>query len=352
MVNSSVAAAEALPNSAVAGVVGGELAALAAGIVHRWVREWGKDPECRNFLRRRRFLEELEEALVACHLVIEHLRLHPTGDLCMDSGPSAPLSTAALPLGSGSKKVVYDLCCGKGFFSLLLSFLLPLVPDLGTQVSEIVMADKNSAVHNSIGLGHIRAAQAAEGCVPLRFVKANLHDKQLPVTLGMTPDMRAVLVGIHLCERLSSRCVHLYQAMAEVDCLILSPCCVPMHGGPIILQAAQINPAELISSADPYDRWVEFLHTALKPGEAAAGHVWMCMAPLMGGPKRRRAFLVASRGPTERQLLLAAARAHRSSQPPDPACECSEYWYQGNCRWGPACKFSHRRGHYMQGAHI
>ena len=93
---------------------------------------------------------------------------------------------------SREKLVVYDLCSGKGFFSLLLSSLAPLLPVLAAAVSEVVMVDKNSGTHNPIGLAHVGAANRTPDCLPIRFVQANLHDKQLPLRLGMQPATRSV----------------------------------------------------------------------------------------------------------------------------------------------------------------
>ena len=54
---SATKAAEKLPHSAVAAVVPTELIRLTCVVIRSWVDAWKDDPECRNFLRRRRFFE-------------------------------------------------------------------------------------------------------------------------------------------------------------------------------------------------------------------------------------------------------------------------------------------------------
>jgi hypothetical protein len=65
------------------------------------------------------------------------------------------------------------------------------IPALAESVSEIVMVDRNSVVNNPISLAHIQVANKAQGCIPIAFVQANLHDKQLPLLLGMKPASRS-----------------------------------------------------------------------------------------------------------------------------------------------------------------
>jgi len=108
---------------------------LTKGIVVQWMQQWSDDNKksdnksnedsagnkrdngMAHFFNKKRFIHEIEEALVC---VAQLLRFF--------ENTSSPWPSC----------VVYDVCAGKGFLSMLLAYLVPQIPCL-SHITRVVM---------------------------------------------------------------------------------------------------------------------------------------------------------------------------------------------------------------------
>jgi len=180
-----------------------------------WLAQVLEAPECQSLLavRGKSLRKELSEAfgaLAACRRALAKLGRQGSD-------------------GAGVK--VVDLCCGKGFGSLVLSLSMPR--------AQILAVDKNPDME----LAHFR------GRSNLRFleldvtlpdagarVQAALAESEGPALseggLAGGEDADAcetevlLFVGIHLCGALSCHAARLYREAPGPTALVLSPCCL------------------------------------------------------------------------------------------------------------------------------
>ena len=244
--------------------------------LQRVLRSWDRRRHLLGtFLNRKTFLHEVEEVIVPLSALIEHARRRD----------AAPAPRPAL--------VVFDLCCGKGFFGMLLSYVAGSSREpfctLRRHVRRVYLLEKrcdvrwehidaaNADIERRRGGGGAQMAAEEQAAIPLSLWKGcNIHDVALEQRIlscvrgaeakedggdggdgGGSGDDGAgaggpgasdksvavsralVLVGIHLCRRLSSRFVelcNLMQAAAPapgVSLAVLAPCCLPGFNGPV-----------------------------------------------------------------------------------------------------------------------
>ena len=174
-------------------------------ILRQWGYAWAGNPAWKSLLNKNSLVHEAEESIVALfhlHKWIQsrHARTSVT---------------------------VVDLCCGKGLFSMLLSYMVGLFWK-GCGISNIVLLDKSVA----IDWHHIHAANdtaSTENRPHLDLWKGvNLHkyDDLLDRLLQLNSTL--ALVGIHLCKTLSPSAISLVHGLGHVcQYLCLAPCCVP-----------------------------------------------------------------------------------------------------------------------------
>ena len=172
---------------------------------------------------------QVEEAIVPLRALIRHFEEQADSIACDD---------AALPLVD-----VADLCCGKGFFGMLLSYIAAWHPLLQGRIGSIVLVEKNLKVrweHIEAANADVAAADSASNADVIRAVLpimvwrgANIHDEAFEIQLhhhckppGQPQARRLLLVGIHLCRRLSSRFVELVNSLGPrlVVKAVLAPC--------------------------------------------------------------------------------------------------------------------------------
>lgn len=110
-------------------------------VLSSWSRRWVGRGEWQSFLNRKSFCHEVEEAVVPISEIIA---------LVEHRHAEAQLSTHIAPLD------VVDLCCGKGFFAMILSYLAPKYPLLEKYIRRIVIVEKNGDVK----WNHIHACNA------------------------------------------------------------------------------------------------------------------------------------------------------------------------------------------------
>jgi len=167
-----------------------------------------------------------------------------------------PPDRAGMPAGSCT---VIDVCAGKGFASLLLASSLGNV--LGkASVGRIIMVDLASG-HDAPRLEYLDAVreQSTSFSVPIEFEQLDVHTRgfeEFVRSLGMP----VVLLGVHLCRRLSSRCIEVFNSCDGVRGLVLLPCCLPIKMSPAFsLNGVRIDPLQLHACRWPFSSWVDAL---------------------------------------------------------------------------------------------
>ena len=228
-------------------------------VLNSWARRWCGDSNWQSFLNRKSFLHEVEEAIVPLTSLIEYTQL-------------AAHNSVQVEL------VVMDMCCGKGFFGMILTYLANFYPLLKSMVKRIVCIEKNTDVKWS----HFKEANLdfelncssnissdLYACIPIDiWENTNIHSEAFEYkVLNYNVDgvcnknesevgsklagvscakiMRRTevfLVGIHLCRRLSSRFIELNNLLmnnvtsASLAGSILAPCCLPRFGDQIYIR--------------------------------------------------------------------------------------------------------------------
>jgi hypothetical protein len=184
-----------------------QLTQTTVAILRQWIETWGDDNQLQGLLNKSTLLHEIEESIVALALLIEWM---------MNRDIETPIT-------------VVDVCCGKGVFSMLASYVFQ-----GDQrVAKIIMLDKA----NNINWNHIGAAnQEALGENRPRIETwggCNLHETDELIDRleyeALASQAPLALIGIHLCKNLSPTCVGIVNALGHEQCpfLCLAPCCLP-----------------------------------------------------------------------------------------------------------------------------
>lgn len=214
----------------------GQLVSNICDVLQNWSDLWCGQGKWNSFLNRKSFLHEVEEAIVPLYQILkfcESRTLHLT---------------------------VIDLCCGKGFFSMLLLYLLEKYPHAKRVIRGLIMVEKQK----DIRWDHIEAANfyvqnnycdsividvwSGKNIHDYVFEKDIIHFKSIYTKYN---NSSIVLIGIHLCKRLSSRFVELVNLAgpSTIAQAILAPCCVPQFTGTIkIPKHQQADSSTLITN--------------------------------------------------------------------------------------------------------
>jgi hypothetical protein len=202
-------------------------------------RHEGKD-EWKGLLNKSTLLHEVEESILALHFLQRQLSTH------------RPHPNENRP----RRIVLVDVCCGKGVFSLLSSYVFASGvhnnedDDDGVSsffIQKIIMLDKDPKLR----WDHIEASNRDNTCraedpvsqQPPRPViecwpRFNLHEMDDvldrlsgELVRGNDDENPAflALVGIHLCKTLSPACIGIANGLGPEQCphLVLAPCCLP-----------------------------------------------------------------------------------------------------------------------------
>lgn len=198
----------------------------------------------RQLMNHRHLKKELAESLGAIFLAERAMRQLDSSRIYN----SDLIAFEALKLHQ-DRIVFYDICCGKGILSFLLTFLFPR--------SKIVMLDNNTSM-NLEYLSDSRFSNTSFLCVDLfsdaafDLIKEKTEEAQ---QLGFF----TLAFGLHLCGHLSPRLVHFFNEIQGISALIVSPCCMPARrkGG------KQINDMIRKTKWSGYDYWCLSVYTAI-----------------------------------------------------------------------------------------
>ena len=153
------------------------------------------------------------------------------------------------PLGDGDGVVIFDLCSGKGFTSILLAHRYPR--------ARVLMLDNNK----KINLAHLHSLhpRVTFHCVDLYAPEALEIVRDAVALHGSTA---AAVVGVHLCGDLARRAMQLWDE-SRSDALVLSPCClvreVGEHKRPAGRFGYGLSRLARTSGWDAYHLWCQFL---------------------------------------------------------------------------------------------
>jgi len=226
------------------------LAHEASVILREWGHRWAGNNEFQSILNKSSLLHEVEESIIAIHFLLEWLSLQdkqsPTGGINdINTSPEYIIASKdhSIPkndVGGKTTKdngiTVVDLCCGKGIFSMLLSYMAARLSPFCYPLRHItmcIMVEKET--EQTIKWEHIHRTNedALPGITSLARIPikiwggCNIHDENMLSKLEGLPGKLAV-VGIHLCKTLGPRCVGLYNCLgAAAPFLCFAPCCLP-----------------------------------------------------------------------------------------------------------------------------
>ena len=113
---------------------------------------------------------------------------------------------------SGAGALVFDVCSGRGFSALILSYLLP--------EARVVMLDADVKYAD---LAHVRTRPNLE----FRLCNLFAERETAAIFRELSQDHAHVIAsGVHLCGSLAPRLLSLATHLEEIDGLVVSPCCI------------------------------------------------------------------------------------------------------------------------------
>jgi hypothetical protein len=197
-----------------------------SSILVRWSEEWKEQREAWGLLNKPNLLHEVEESMVALELLMDWMDQQARGQ---------PLA-------------IVDVCCGKGVFSMLASYLF----EGDSRICRLVMMDKDS----NVDWGHIHVANKDAKSSNRPVIEAhqcNLFEIDETIEWLSLYNERLGLVGIHLCKNLSPTLVGIANALgpSKAPFLCLAPCCLPR----VVLQGRHKEQVlEVASYESPMER--------------------------------------------------------------------------------------------------
>jgi hypothetical protein len=244
-----------------------------------------------SFLNRKGLLHEIEEAFVPLQTLFDYLhqldetrRVHESADV--GGGLSGEM-------GNEYKKLtIFDVCCGKGYFTMLAAFILAKHENLLDHIESLVMLDKQSDiiwdhVAEANELFKMKMFHPSSDTPPLplsvrtdclkieAWAGVNIFDESFTKILASrSGNSNIALIGIHLCRRLSSRFVELKNCFhPSIAISILAPCCVPIVGAISIRR----RPLARARECDAHDQKKKIVNTGiLFLGQKEEGGCWNC----------------------------------------------------------------------------
>lgn len=179
-------------------------------LLRQWGNLWAGQPEWQSILNKSSLQHEAEESIVALYHLHEWLLKRNDKEESL---------------------IVVDVCCGKGLFSVLLSYMMGSFWKDDANITRVVMLDKMTSQQcgwNQIAISNETAMKERRPTMEL-WEGVNLHDYDTVLSRLYGLESTLALVGIHLCKTLGPSCVGLANGLGPKKCpfLCLAPCCLP-----------------------------------------------------------------------------------------------------------------------------
>lgn len=210
-------------------------------ILKSWANAWAGKARWQSLLNKSSLLHEIEESLVSISELLKWVDTVCKTDENIENNTELRRKNKEI--------IVFDLCCGKGIFSMLLSFLAarPSLKHRLDLIKKIFMVDKVTT--DQINWDHITECnkvnedssdhqQKSSKLVPSAiniscFGGCNIHDDSFYTLLeaeqSKDDGYSLALIGIHTCKTLSTRFAGIYNLLGrdKAPFLCLAPCCLP-----------------------------------------------------------------------------------------------------------------------------
>jgi hypothetical protein len=192
------------------------------------------DPAYAAWSRHRKIKKEITEAygaLRAVRGVVGRSRVPQTrGEAC--AGDDC----------DGEDLVFLELCSGRGFVSIVFADAYPK--------ARVYMLD----IDSKMDVSHLEALER------VTFHLQDLHSNECEAFIRSVcreagHDKTVILVGVHLCGALAPRAIELYESVAEIAALVLSPCCLPQRRRHDVFGYHCVDIARAIKSVTAYQCW-------------------------------------------------------------------------------------------------
>ena len=224
--------------------------------------------------------KQLKKEVIEAYVLIEALERgvalpsrHAAGQ------PAEPAEEPVEPVEPADQPppaAVVDLCCGKGYLSLLLALECPTLPIIAVDNNAKIDLEHISAIPNLTFLqADVMAASfGAALATALASALASARDSAAGVagggagcadalSAGLQPTRSScIALGMHLCGPLSPRAIELFAGCDALSSLVLVPCCLDRRtDGPLKMQARELG-------VDPYECKVRQLTGLLEAAPA------------------------------------------------------------------------------------
>lgn len=177
-----------------------------------WFPQIRQDPSFYSFLNHKTLPKEFAESYEAYKQVKECFKKSLQAPISTNSSSDTDVALMS-PIADKSPKkdlLFVDMCCGKGYLSVLLHFKYPQ--------ADIVMVD----IAGKMNLDHL------QNLPQIDFWMTDITTKKFITELNLrASDYKAViLIGIHLCGDLSEHFVNAFHDVPNAISMVLCPCCI------------------------------------------------------------------------------------------------------------------------------
>ena len=205
-----------------------------------------RDYSIKQLMNHKSLKKEITETFGALCLVEKALRRRET-----KSFENTPILEFSAIQRMASNIVFYDICCGKGISSFLISCMFTH--------PKIIMVDSNS----KIKMDHLNSPTMSN----TTFKHLDIFSNEFVAFLEKESSTNAasgkinIIIGLHLCGHLSTRVANVFNDLPSLSILVLSPCCMPRKGkgGRNLMKRLREN------RWDSYSYWCLSVYTALNP---------------------------------------------------------------------------------------
>lgn len=219
----------------------------------RYVAKWLKaswfplvrqDPSFYSFLNHKTLPKEFAESYEAYKQVKQCFKKSTEAQEAAKAPAVIEGATVpSTPSKSTKERLLFvDMCCGKGFLSVLLNYKFP--------EAHILMVDNMA----KINLDHLQNLPRIDFWMTDITTKKFISD----LTLRCSDYKAVILVGIHLCGNLSEHFIQAFHDVPNAVSMVLCPCCISKKQTELLERARR----ESISN---YELWSQELLRQVTP---------------------------------------------------------------------------------------